>query len=66
MVHTGPLLKKMKKKKNIQRTKTLMLVLDLRELRFGNSKFNNPMKKMHFLSEGFQQKSLGFFESRNT
>jgi hypothetical protein len=60
------LLKKMmimNKKKKILKTKSLRLVLDLRSQ---NCNSNLPMKKMYFLSAGFQQKSMGFFESRNT
>jgi hypothetical protein len=56
----------MNKKKKILKTKSLRLVLDLRKLGLRNSNFNNPIQKMHFLSAGFQQKSMGFFESRNT
>ncbi len=55
----------MNKKKKIPKTKTPRLVLGLKDLKSGNCSFNLPMKKMYFLSEGFQQKSLGLFEGRN-
>ncbi len=54
----------MTKKKKVVEIKTPRFVLDLRGSRFGDSNSNVPTQKMYFLSEGFQQKSLGVFESR--